>query len=292
MTKTTATVKTKLSSPIFIALLFLSLALLRLSTAPFSIFVIRFTVLASPLIRLPVPVISVGNLTWGGNGKTPMVEFLAKRLADYGISSLILTRVFLLIGDGQNQAKQPLKSALNDQDVGDGGKITASIPKLEPIQAFLSSPPTQIPNPSQPPNPPIAKRIVQFRPPINPSSHGGGDHGDFEVQERSYGTEGRKQGVHGNENPTTLVEVGEESFDGIEAEWVQWFQRSSISNEECELIASDVAALRGGPLLARVEFFKRRERRAFVFQIKFDDIDGEVAAEDGRGDKRDEGERW
>ncbi|XVE80411.1 hypothetical protein DITRI_Ditri14bG0137400 [Diplodiscus trichospermus] len=42
--------------------------------------------------RLPVPVISVGNLTWGGNGKTPMVEFIAKRLADFGISPLILTR--------------------------------------------------------------------------------------------------------------------------------------------------------------------------------------------------------
>ncbi|OMP04396.1 Tetraacyldisaccharide 4'-kinase [Corchorus olitorius] len=42
--------------------------------------------------RLPVPVISVGNLTWGGNGKTPMVEFIAKSLADYGISPLILTR--------------------------------------------------------------------------------------------------------------------------------------------------------------------------------------------------------
>ncbi|GLU23711.1 hypothetical protein SLE2022_396980 [Rubroshorea leprosula] len=42
--------------------------------------------------RLPVPVISVGNLTWGGNGKTPMVEFIAKYLADCGISPLILTR--------------------------------------------------------------------------------------------------------------------------------------------------------------------------------------------------------
>ncbi|KAA3467467.1 putative tetraacyldisaccharide 4'-kinase, mitochondrial isoform X3 [Gossypium australe] len=42
--------------------------------------------------RLPVPVISVGNLTWGGNGKTPMAEFIAKRLADYRISPLILTR--------------------------------------------------------------------------------------------------------------------------------------------------------------------------------------------------------
>ncbi|KAG8637012.1 hypothetical protein MANES_15G070387v8 [Manihot esculenta] len=42
--------------------------------------------------RLPVPVISVGNLTWGGNGKTPMVEFIAQWLADSGISPLILTR--------------------------------------------------------------------------------------------------------------------------------------------------------------------------------------------------------
>ncbi|GFP98155.1 probable tetraacyldisaccharide 4'-kinase mitochondrial [Phtheirospermum japonicum] len=42
--------------------------------------------------RLPVPVISVGNLTWGGNGKTPMVEFLARSFAGDRISPLILTR--------------------------------------------------------------------------------------------------------------------------------------------------------------------------------------------------------
>ncbi|XP_027172404.1 probable tetraacyldisaccharide 4'-kinase, mitochondrial isoform X2 [Coffea eugenioides] len=42
--------------------------------------------------RLPVPVFSVGNLTWGGNGKTPMVEFVARWLIDSGISPLILTR--------------------------------------------------------------------------------------------------------------------------------------------------------------------------------------------------------
>ncbi|KAL5583616.1 hypothetical protein UlMin_016058 [Ulmus minor] len=42
--------------------------------------------------RLPVPVISVGNLTWGGNGKTPMVELIALSLADSGISPLILSR--------------------------------------------------------------------------------------------------------------------------------------------------------------------------------------------------------
>ncbi|XP_068656415.1 probable tetraacyldisaccharide 4'-kinase, mitochondrial isoform X3 [Aristolochia californica] len=42
--------------------------------------------------RLPVPVISVGNLTWGGNGKTPMVEFIALCFDKLGISPLILTR--------------------------------------------------------------------------------------------------------------------------------------------------------------------------------------------------------
>ncbi|KAL2476333.1 putative tetraacyldisaccharide 4'-kinase [Abeliophyllum distichum] len=51
--------------------------------------------------RLPVPVISVGNLTWGGNGKTPMVEFLARWLADTGISPLILTRGY----GGSDEAK-------------------------------------------------------------------------------------------------------------------------------------------------------------------------------------------
>ncbi|KAM7251576.1 hypothetical protein ACFE04_023459 [Oxalis oulophora] len=44
--------------------------------------------------KLPVGVMSVGNLTWGGNGKTPMVEYIARWLSDSGISPLILTRGF------------------------------------------------------------------------------------------------------------------------------------------------------------------------------------------------------
>ncbi|CAA6658168.1 unnamed protein product [Spirodela intermedia] len=42
--------------------------------------------------RLPVPVVSVGNLTWGGNGKTPMTEFVARIFLDTGMAPLILTR--------------------------------------------------------------------------------------------------------------------------------------------------------------------------------------------------------
>ena len=33
-----------------------------------------------PRKRLPFPVISVGNVTWGGTGKTPLVEYLARRV--------------------------------------------------------------------------------------------------------------------------------------------------------------------------------------------------------------------
>ncbi|CAH9083578.1 unnamed protein product [Cuscuta europaea] len=45
-----------------------------------------------PQHRLPVPVVSVGNLTWGGNGKTPMAEFIARCFIDSGTPPLILTR--------------------------------------------------------------------------------------------------------------------------------------------------------------------------------------------------------
>jgi len=45
--------------------------------------------------RLPIPVMSVGNMTWGGTGKTPMVEYLAHRFLSVGLCPLILTRVSL-----------------------------------------------------------------------------------------------------------------------------------------------------------------------------------------------------
>ena len=42
--------------------------------------------------RLPIPVVSVGNLTVGGTGKTPFVRALARRLIDGGHRPLILSR--------------------------------------------------------------------------------------------------------------------------------------------------------------------------------------------------------
>lgn len=45
-----------------------------------------------PRKRLPFPVISVGNLTWGGTGKTPLVEYLTQKVIERRRTPLILTR--------------------------------------------------------------------------------------------------------------------------------------------------------------------------------------------------------
>ena len=42
--------------------------------------------------RLPYPVISIGNLTWGGSGKTPFVEYLARKIGTHRRIPLVLTR--------------------------------------------------------------------------------------------------------------------------------------------------------------------------------------------------------
>src|SRR5690242_5951685 len=45
------------------------------------------------------PVLSVGNLTTGGTGKTPLVEWLADQLAESGLRVCVLTR-----GYGRNSS--------------------------------------------------------------------------------------------------------------------------------------------------------------------------------------------
>lgn len=54
-----------------------------------------------PRKRLPFPVISVGNVTWGGTGKTPLVEYLARRVIERRRTPLVLTR-----GYGKDEVEQ------------------------------------------------------------------------------------------------------------------------------------------------------------------------------------------
>ena len=52
--------------------------------------------------RLPVPVWSVGNLTAGGTGKTPLTRYLARWAIDHGLKPAIVTRGYRAAADGAN----------------------------------------------------------------------------------------------------------------------------------------------------------------------------------------------
>lgn len=60
--------------------------------------------------KLPYPVISVGNLTWGGTGKTPLVEYVARRIAERQKTALVLTRGYGK--DEDEQFRQHLPKAI------------------------------------------------------------------------------------------------------------------------------------------------------------------------------------
>ncbi len=82
---------------------------------------------------LPCPVISVGNITVGGTGKTPLVMTLAKRLMDRGISIAILSRGYKgtktsepVVSDGKNLFLSPEES-------GDEPFLMAQVCKGVPV---------------------------------------------------------------------------------------------------------------------------------------------------------------
>ena len=77
-----------------------------------------FTSGLAAVCRLPVPVVSVGNLVVGGSGKTPFVEMLARRLHKQGHRVAIILRGYrggstkpMIICDGQRLLSQPPAAA-------------------------------------------------------------------------------------------------------------------------------------------------------------------------------------
>ena len=63
----------------------------------------------SPIVRVPVPVISVGNITAGGTGKTPLVAWLADSLQARGLKVVLISRGY------KAQAQRPNDEALELQ---------------------------------------------------------------------------------------------------------------------------------------------------------------------------------
>ncbi|MBF0522639.1 MAG: tetraacyldisaccharide 4'-kinase [Candidatus Omnitrophica bacterium] len=66
--------------------------------------------------RLPKPVISVGNMTWGGAGKTPLVEYLAKVIKQMGYKPVILTRGYM---GGKNRQIESDEAKMLEGSLGD-----------------------------------------------------------------------------------------------------------------------------------------------------------------------------
>lgn len=67
-----------------------------------------------PIHRAPVPVISVGNLTTGGTGKTPVTAFLCQRLLQLGCHPGIISRGYRAHGPEGNDEKQVLRILVPD----------------------------------------------------------------------------------------------------------------------------------------------------------------------------------
>ncbi len=67
---------------------------------------------AKDVFNVGVPVITVGNLTLGGTGKTPMVKWLAERFQDAGLRVAIVSRGYGAAKGKQNDEALELANAL------------------------------------------------------------------------------------------------------------------------------------------------------------------------------------
>jgi tetraacyldisaccharide 4'-kinase len=69
--------------------------------------------------RLPRPVVSVGNLHWGGGGKTPLVAALARHLRDRGLAVCVLSRGYGGKGAGIRVVSAGAGPLLGPETAGD-----------------------------------------------------------------------------------------------------------------------------------------------------------------------------
>jgi len=112
-----------------IRVIFVFLSLFFLLGVKLRLFLYKVRILKSH--KLKTPVISIGNLTWGGTGKTPLTEYLCTYFTDKGNKLAILTRGYgkdehLLLSEnmpnvsvlvGKNRRKNAL-SKEQDEDIG------------------------------------------------------------------------------------------------------------------------------------------------------------------------------
>jgi tetraacyldisaccharide 4'-kinase len=88
--------------------------------------------------HLPAPVISVGNITLGGTGKTPLVEFIARQLAGMGRHVCILTRGYGRVSPNDQVLVSDENEVMSDpQHAGDEAFLLAE--RLKGKAAVISN---------------------------------------------------------------------------------------------------------------------------------------------------------
>ncbi len=96
--------------------------------------------------HLSQPVISIGNITWGGTGKTPLVELIVGYLQEKKIKPVVLTRGYMSKQRGCGQEKnssdegEMLQQSLNDVPILIGGNRIQSAQealKKYPVDVFV-----------------------------------------------------------------------------------------------------------------------------------------------------------
>jgi tetraacyldisaccharide 4'-kinase len=93
---------------------------------------------ASKTHRVSVPVVSVGNLTLGGTGKTPMVKWLARWFRDRGVRVAIVSRGYGASTGRQNDEALELAKALPDvPHVQNPDRVAAAARALREFDAQL-----------------------------------------------------------------------------------------------------------------------------------------------------------
>ena len=83
--------------------------------------------------RFPLPVLSVGNLTTGGTGKTPMVAWIARQLMESGREPVIAMRGYLSSNGSMSDEQAQYKQLLTDPHV------VANPNRVAALREFLSS---------------------------------------------------------------------------------------------------------------------------------------------------------
>jgi tetraacyldisaccharide 4'-kinase len=112
-------------SPLFLASLPYEWAV-RVRTSLYTLGLLRIE-------RLPLPVISVGNITVGGTGKTPLVMALAKGLKERGITTAILSRGYRGMKGSGPVVTDGRTILLSPEESGDEPFLMASVLKGIPV---------------------------------------------------------------------------------------------------------------------------------------------------------------